>query len=63
MISHYSGKIAGIKVRMVTGDNKETAKAIARECGILDSENLLNPDSVMEGKFVDEKTYFILICL
>jgi hypothetical protein len=26
---------AGITVRMVTGDNLETAKAIARECGIL----------------------------
>lgn len=26
---------AGIFVRMVTGDNLETAKAIARECGIL----------------------------
>ncbi|KAG6552449.1 hypothetical protein Mapa_006010 [Marchantia paleacea] len=26
---------AGIKVRMVTGDNIDTAKAIARECGIL----------------------------
>jgi len=26
---------AGIKVRMVTGDNIHTAKAIARECGIL----------------------------
>jgi magnesium-transporting ATPase (P-type) len=26
---------AGIKVRMVTGDNLITAKAIARECGIL----------------------------
>jgi len=29
-------KLAGIKVRMVTGDNKITAKAIARECGIID---------------------------
>jgi Ca2+ transporting ATPase len=28
-------KTAGIKVRMVTGDNKLTAKAIARECGIV----------------------------
>eukprot|EP00850_Spirogloea_muscicola_P010009 SM000057S18439 [mRNA] locus=s57:592183:598957:+ [translate_table: standard] len=28
-------KSAGIKVRMVTGDNLSTAKAIARECGIL----------------------------
>jgi Ca2+-transporting ATPase len=26
---------AGIRVRMVTGDNPETAKAIAQECGIL----------------------------
>jgi len=26
---------AGIFVRMVTGDNIDTAKAIARECGIL----------------------------
>jgi len=28
---------AGIMVRMVTGDNVETAKEIARECGILTS--------------------------
>jgi magnesium-transporting ATPase (P-type) len=27
---------AGVKVRMVTGDNIETAMAIAKECGILD---------------------------
>ena len=35
---------AGIFVRMVTGDNVGTAKAIARECGILTPEGI-----VMEG--------------
>jgi len=27
--------MAGIKVRMVTGDNADTAEAIAIECGII----------------------------
>ena len=38
-------KDAGIKVRMITGDNKITAREIARECGILDSKSL-----IMEGE-------------
>ncbi|KAH3757734.1 calcium-translocating P-type ATPase [Pelomyxa schiedti] len=36
---------AGIIVRMVTGDNIETAKQIARECGIIQSED----DVAIEG--------------
>ena len=39
-------KIAGVKVRMVTGDNKITARAIAKECGILCGDNSV----VMEGQ-------------
>ncbi|KAI2610283.1 calcium-translocating P-type ATPase [Hypoxylon fragiforme] len=35
---------AGVIVRMVTGDNKLTAQAIAKECGILEPDGL-----VMEG--------------
>lgn len=34
---------------MVTGDNIQTAKAIALECGILDSEAATEP-TVIEGK-------------
>lgn len=36
---------AGVVVRMVTGDNLLTARAIAKDCGILKDEN----DTVMEG--------------
>lgn len=36
---------AGVRVRMVTGDNPLTAKAIARECGILTPDGI-----IMEGK-------------
>ncbi|KAF7032990.1 hypothetical protein CFC21_044118 [Triticum aestivum] len=32
--------VAGINVRMVTGDNISTAKAIARECGILTADGV-----------------------
>jgi Ca2+ transporting ATPase len=34
---------------MVTGDNLITARAIARECGILSDENIKLTDSIMEG--------------
>lgn len=40
---------AGITVRMVTGDNKVTAMAIARECRIIDEKFGITPDSVLEG--------------
>jgi P-type Ca2+ transporter type 2C len=37
-------QLAGVTVRMVTGDNKITAAAIAKECGILFAGSL-----VLEG--------------
>ncbi|KAL3511532.1 hypothetical protein ACH5RR_024249 [Cinchona calisaya] len=41
---------AGVKVRMVTGDNIQTAKAIALECGILTSDvNAIEPN-IIEGR-------------
>jgi Ca2+ transporting ATPase len=43
---------AGIKVRMVTGDNKATAKAIAKECHIITSDH----STVLEGKEFAEMT-------
>ena len=45
-------KEAGVQVRMVTGDNKDTAVAIAKEAGILDKEWQPREGdcTVMEGK-------------
>jgi Ca2+-transporting ATPase len=39
---------------MVTGDNIETAKAIALECGILEAHSLLSEPVVIEGKVFRE---------
>ncbi|XP_039142394.1 calcium-transporting ATPase 5, plasma membrane-type-like [Dioscorea cayenensis subsp. rotundata] len=41
---------AGVKVRMVTGDNLQTAKAIALECGILDSEASATEPNLIDGR-------------
>ncbi|XP_057535535.1 calcium-transporting ATPase 9, plasma membrane-type-like [Amaranthus tricolor] len=40
---------AGVKVRMVTGDNIQTAKAIALECGILPPNADVTEPTVIEG--------------
>lgn len=39
--------MAGIKVKIITGDNLNTAKAIALTCGIIDPKNKYS--LVMEG--------------
>ncbi|CAL9183486.1 unnamed protein product [Musa hybrid cultivar] len=46
---------AGVKVRMVTGDNLQTAKAIALECAILEDANAREP-TIIEGKTFRTKT-------
>ncbi|GAV59710.1 E1-E2_ATPase domain-containing protein/Cation_ATPase_C domain-containing protein/Cation_ATPase_N domain-containing protein/Hydrolase domain-containing protein/CaATP_NAI domain-containing protein [Cephalotus follicularis] len=40
---------AGVKVRMVTGDNLQTARAIALECGILKSGEEATEPNLIEG--------------
>lgn len=40
---------AGVDVKMVTGDNVLTARAISKGCGILTDETFDNPDYFMEG--------------
>ncbi|XP_061369094.1 calcium-transporting ATPase 12, plasma membrane-type [Gastrolobium bilobum] len=42
-------KLAGVEIKMITGDNIFTAKAIATECGILDLNNHVNAGEVVEG--------------
>jgi len=45
---------AGVKVRMVTGDNLQTAKAIALECGILTSFEDSTEHNIIEGRVFRE---------
>ncbi|KAG8370279.1 hypothetical protein BUALT_Bualt14G0100500 [Buddleja alternifolia] len=40
---------AGVNIKMITGDNVFTAKAIATECGILSPNQELDDGSVVEG--------------
>lgn len=47
-------KTAGITVRMVTGDNKDTAKAIAKQCGLIDDND--TDALVIEGPKFSELT-------
>ncbi|OMO96364.1 Cation-transporting P-type ATPase [Corchorus olitorius] len=44
-----SCKKAGVSIKMITGDNMHTARAIAYECGILDSHDDLHSEAVVEG--------------
>jgi Ca2+-transporting ATPase len=41
--------LAGVRVRMVTGDNLITAIAIAKECGILEEGEEIDKYIAMEG--------------
>ncbi|CAA0814361.1 Calcium-transporting ATPase 2- plasma membrane-type [Striga hermonthica] len=45
---------AGVNVRMVTGDNINTAKAIARECGILTDDGVAIEGPVFREKSLEE---------
>jgi len=47
-------RAAGIKVRMVTGDNINTAKAIAKECGILTEDGIAIEGRELHDKSTDE---------
>lgn len=49
-------QIAGVTVRMVTGDNIITAQAIAERCKIITRDEIGNPKIAMEGKEFFELT-------
>lgn len=42
-------RYAGVSIKMITGDNVFTAKAIATECGILEPDQEADDGSVVEG--------------
>lgn len=44
-----SCRVAGVDIKMITGDNIFTAKAIATECGILDPHQQVAAGEVIEG--------------
>ncbi|KAK9067595.1 hypothetical protein SSX86_011706 [Deinandra increscens subsp. villosa] len=52
-------RFAGVQVKMITGDNVFTAKAIATECGILEAGQEVCDEEVVEGvqfrNFTDEE--------
>ncbi|KAJ8534237.1 hypothetical protein K7X08_007561 [Anisodus acutangulus] len=50
---------AGITMRMVTGDNIKTAKAIAKECGILTADGLAIEGPEFRNKTPDEMRHII----
>ncbi|KAI3722694.1 hypothetical protein L2E82_33736 [Cichorium intybus] len=52
-------RAAGVTVRMVTGDNITTAKAIARECGILTDDGIAIEGPDFREKSLDELYYLI----
>lgn len=53
-------KRAGIKIIMITGDKKETAVSIARECSIINSDKDITLTSEELGKMTDDKIKSIL---
>ncbi|CDO91918.1 unnamed protein product [Kluyveromyces dobzhanskii CBS 2104] len=48
---------AGVTVRMVTGDNILTARAISRNCNILSEEEYNDPECAMEGPAFRKLSY------